>query len=68
MANRPATPPLVSAVSALEIHCDSDWILAVKSGYKSDTWCLCLLHSLWDTVAQKAIGDCSAGSTPLKAL
>ncbi|THG92770.1 hypothetical protein EW026_g8249 [Hermanssonia centrifuga] len=62
-----AVPP-IGVVSALEIRCDLDWVSAVKSGYLVDPWCLRLLESLWDSVAQKAVGVETVGVSAVEAL
>ncbi|THG93880.1 hypothetical protein EW026_g7473 [Hermanssonia centrifuga] len=70
MSRKPSiTPPAaVAATSALEIRCDSAWISSVKAGYALDSWCSRLLDSLWDPVAQAAIGTDAAGISALDAL
>ncbi|THG93879.1 hypothetical protein EW026_g7472 [Hermanssonia centrifuga] len=70
MSRKPSiTPPAaVAATSALEIRCDSAWISSVKAGYALDSWCSRLLDSLWDPVAQAAIGTEAAGISALDAL
>ncbi|PSR72503.1 hypothetical protein PHLCEN_2v11626 [Hermanssonia centrifuga] len=62
-----AVPP-IGVVSAIEIRCDLDWVSAVKSGYLVDPWCLRLLESLWDSVAQKAVGVETVGVSAVEAL
>ncbi|PSR75064.1 hypothetical protein PHLCEN_2v9343 [Hermanssonia centrifuga] len=69
LSNR-LSPPLaaVASVSSLQIRCDSERILSVKTGYLADSWCAHLLDSLWDSVAQAAIVDESSGVSSLEAL
>ncbi|THG93543.1 hypothetical protein EW026_g7717 [Hermanssonia centrifuga] len=70
MSRKPQPPPLITpvgAISALKIRCDPDWISAVKAGYNDDSWCLRLLDSLWDSVAQHAVGPEATGISAIEA-
>ncbi|PSR71874.1 hypothetical protein PHLCEN_2v12251, partial [Hermanssonia centrifuga] len=70
MSRKPQPTPLtspVAAISSLKIRCDSEWVSAVKSGYLDDPWCLRLLESLWDPVAQGAVGPESTGVSAVDA-
>ncbi|PSR72196.1 hypothetical protein PHLCEN_2v11935 [Hermanssonia centrifuga] len=68
LSTRVSSIPAVAAVSTLQIRCDANWITAVKSVYAVDSWCSRLLDSLWDPIAQAAVGDESSGVLSLGAL
>ncbi len=66
-SSSPTRHPETTA-SVLRVHSEPQWLEAVKQGYSSDTWCTRLLSSLWDPVAQSAIGPDALGATAKDAL
>ncbi|PSS05114.1 hypothetical protein PHLCEN_2v3941, partial [Hermanssonia centrifuga] len=66
-SSSPTRHPETTA-SILRVHPEPQWLETVKQGYSSDTWCTRLLSSLWDPVAQSAVGPNALGVTAEDAL